>query len=569
MAQDQLEYGKDYKFISNPLNPHLYELRVKDQYGDFEGVNLFFKLATHEPKSYENINLSFDNPNGLGNFNGLIIEPATTDTIVEIDLSSNMRIQELKENKALTLLVKNSLQINRADNLLIAYNQEDRVVIDKFYVNLVDNFMLLNYQPTNEQRVSLHMAHNSAISLHNETKNFEALMFNETGEVKLNLDLYGSKKEKRPIRSIYLTNDKFACVDKKTKEVSLELTGSDSISLHNCEIECGNEKSVITGNIGKLDLKKILLQVRGSLTINANEVSLRHDNNQASAIYRVHEFKTTGDNTINAKVLRSISQSVRLENCNINMPDGELEFNNKKGEGLVDLREFICDDSSVRGLAMTIFLSRNSSFIANSSMDNAPMPLMSGKILESIIFNCIAGDNQISNGIAELNIYNKSEAIKNSKKFEGATFEPLSITWITAKSDYPIDVLFKNCLFKGQKNDIELEHLNFKAISSEFNDTYIEARGKLGKNDEAKMGNLSLENSIFSGHNEIYAIEDSKISSSTIKDTVLSGVSLVENSSMDKFKSMKDVYRDFDSAAKSSEPAPKEVGVVNNEIEAL
>lgn len=568
MAQDFLEYGKDYKFISKPLNPHLYELRVKDQYGDFEGVNLFFKLATHEPKSYENINLSFDNPNGLGNFNGLVIEPATTDTIVEIDLSSKMRIQELKENKALTLLVKNSLQINRADNLLIAYNQEDRVVIDKFYVNLVDNFMLLNYQPTNEQRVSLHMAHNSAISLHNETKNFEALMFNETGQVKLNLDLYGSKKDNKAIETIFLDDDRFSCVDKSAKNISLELTGSDSISLHNCEIECGNEKSVITGNIGKINLKKILLQIRGSLTINANEVSLRHDNNQASAIYRVHEFKTTGDNTINAKVLRSISQSVRLENCNINMPNGELEFNNKKGEGLVDLRDFICDDSSVRGLAMTIFLSRNSSFIANSSMDNAPMPLMSGKILESIIFNCIAGDNQISKGIAELNIYNKSEAIKNSKKFEGATFEPLSITWITAKSDYPIDVLFKNCLFKGQKNDIELNHLNFKAISSEFNDTYIEARGKPDKNDETKMGNLLSENSIFSGHNEIYAIKDSKISSSSIKDTVLSGVSLVENSSMDKFKSMKDVYRDFNSDIKV-EPAPKEVGVVNNEIEAL
>ena len=568
MAQDFLEYGKDYKFTSKPLNPHLYELRVKDQYGNFEGVNLFFKLATHEPKSYENINLSFDNPNGLGNFNGLVIEPATTDTIVEIDLSSKMRIQELKENKALTLLVKNSLQINRADNLLIAYNQEDRVVIDKFYVNLVDNFMLLNYQPTNGQRVSLHMAHNSTISLYNETKSFETVMFNETGEVKLNLDLYGSKKENKPVDSIFLRNDRFACVDKRTKEVSLELTGSDSISLHNCEIECGNEKSVITGNIGKLDLKKILLQVRGSLTINANEVSLRHDNNQASAIYRVHEFKTTGDNTINAKILRSISQSIRLENCNINMPNGELEFNNKKGEGLVDLRDFICDDSSVRGLAMTIFLSRNSSFIANSSMDNAPMPLMSGKILESIIFNCIAGDNQISKGIAELNIYNKSEAIKNSKKFEGATFEPLSITWITAKSDYPIDVLFKNCLFKGQKNEIELNNTNIKAISSEFNDTYIETKGRPDKSDESKMGNLLLENSIFSGHNEIYAIEDSKISSSTIKDTVLSGVSLVENSSMDKFKSMKDFYRDFNSDVKI-EPAPKEVGVVNNEIEAL
>jgi len=568
MAEDYLEYGKDYNFTSNPLNPHLYEIKVRDQYGEFQGVNLFFKLATHEPKSYENINLSFDNPNGLGNFNGLIIEPATTDTIVEIDLSSNIRIKELKENKPLTLLVKDSIRLNRVDNLLIAYNQEDRVIVDRFYANIVDNFMLLNHKPTNDQRISIHMAHNSTISLHNETKSFETVMFNETGEVKLTLDLYGSKKENKPVDSIFLRNDRFACVDKRAKEVSLELTGSDSISLHGCEIECGNERSVISGNIGKLDLKKILLQVRGSLTINANEVSLRHDNNQASAIYRVHEFKTTGDNTINAKILRSISQSIRLENCNINMPNGELEFNNKKGEGLVDLRDFICDDSSVRGLAMTIFLSRNSSFIANSSMDNAPMPLMSGKILESIIFNCIAGDNEISNGIAELNIYNKSEAIKNSKKFEGATFEPLSITWITAKSDYPIDVLFKNCLFKGQKNDIELEHLNFKAISSEFNDTYIEARGKLGKNDEAKMGNLSLENSIFSGHNEICAIEDSKISSSTIKDTFLSGVSLVENSSMDKFKSMKDVYKDFNSDVKI-EPAPKEVGVINNEIEVL
>ena len=568
MAEDYLEYGKDYNFTSNPLNPHLYEIKVRDQYGEFQGVNLFFKLATHEPKSYENIYFRFDNPNGLGNFNGLIIEPATTDTIIEIDLSSKMCIQELKENKNLTLVVKNSLYVNRVDNLLIAYNQGDRVIVDKFYASSVDNFMLLNYQPINEQRVSLSMAHNSAVSLYNETRDFEAVMFNETGQVKLNLDIYGSKKDNRAIESIFLGGDKFSCVNKSVKVVNLELTGSESISLDSCEIECGTEKSVISGNIGKLDLKKILLQIRGSLTINANEVSLRHETNMGAAIYRVHEFKTTGDNTINAKVLRSISQSVRLENCNINMPNGELEFNNKKGEGLVDLRDFICDDSSVRGLAMTIFLSRNSSFIANSSMDNAPMPLMSGKILESIIFNCIAGDNQISNGIAELNIYNKSEAIKNSKKFEGATFEPLSITWITAKSDYPIDVLFKNCLFKGQKNDIELEHLNFKAISSEFNDTYIKACIIPSKIDGINMPNLFLENSIFSGHNEAYIKEDSKISSSTIKDTVLSGVSLVENSSMDKFKSMKDVYKDFNSDVKI-EPAPKEVGVINNEIEVL
>ena len=479
-----------------------------------------------------------------------------------------MCIQELKENKNLTLVVKNSLYVNRVDNLLIAYNQGDRVIVDKFYASSVDNFMLLNYQPINEQRVSFSMAHNSAVSLYNETRDFEAVMFNETGQVKLNLDIYGSKKDNRAIESIFLGGDKFSCVNKSVKVVNLELTGSESISLDSCEIECGTEKSVISGNIGKLDLKKILLQIRGSLTINANEVSLRHETNMGAAIYRVHEFKTTGDNTINAKVLRSISQSVRLENCNINMPNGELEFNNKKGEGLVDLRDFICDDSSVRGLAMTIFLSRNSSFIANSSMDNAPMPLMSGKILESIIFNCIAGDNQISNGIAELNIYNKSEAIKNSKKFEGATFEPLSITWITAKSDYPIDVLFKNCLFKGQKNEIELENTNIKAISSEFNDTFIETKGRPDKNNEAKMGNLLLENSIFSGHNEICAIEDSKINSSTIKDTVLGGVSLVENSSMDKFKTMKDVYKDFNSDVKI-EPAPKEVGVINNEIEVL
>ncbi len=568
MAQDQLEYGKDYKFISKPLNPYLYELRVKDQYGNFEGVNLFFKLATHEPKSYANINLRLDNPNGLGNFNGLIIEPATTDTIVEIDLSSKMRIQELKENKALTLLVKNSLQINRADNLLLAYNQEDKVVIDKFYVNLVDNFTLLNHKPTNEQRISLHMAHNSLISLYNEAKDFEAVMFNETGQVKLNLDLYGSKKDNRVIESIFLDDDRFSCIDKSAKVVNLELTGSNSISLHNCEIECGNEKSVITGNIGKLDLKKILLQVRSSLTINANEVSLRHETNMGATMYRVHELKSVGDNTINARVLRSISQSIRLDNCNINMPDGELEFNNKKGEGLVDLRDFICDDSSVRGLAMTNLYLNKVSFIANSSVDKAPMPLISGSIRQSIFSNCVIGDNQINKGIAELDIHHDSGDRKNSKKFEGVTFEPLSITWIDTKSDYPIDILFKNCLFKGQKNDMELDRLNFKAISSEFNDTYIKASGMPSKIDEIKMPNLLLENSIFNGHNEVYVKEDSKISSSTIKDTTLSEVSLVENSLMDKCKTMKDVYKDFNSAVKI-EPAPKEVGVVNNEIEAL
>ena len=250
------------------------------------------------------------------------------------------------------------------------------------------------------------------------------------------------------------------------------------------------------------------------------------------------------------------------------MPDGELEFNNKKGEGLVDLRDFICDDSSVRGLAMTNLYLNQVSFIANSSVDKAPMPLMAGSIRESIFSNCVIGDNQISKGIAELDIHHDGGAIKNSKKFEGVTFEPLSVTWIDTKSDYPIDILFKNCLFKGQKNDMELDRLNFKAISSEFNDTYIKASGMPSKIDEIKMPNLLLENSIFNGHNEVYVKEDSKISSSTIKDTTLSEVSLVENSLMDKCKTIKDVYKDFNSAVKI-EPAPKEVGVVNNEIEAL
>ena len=208
------------------------------------------------------------------------------------------------------------------------------------------------------------------------------------------------------------------------------------------------------------------------------------------------------------------------------------------------------------------------SFIANSSVDKAPMPLMAGSIRESIFSNCVIGDNQISKGIAELDIHHDSGDIKNSKKFEGVTFEPLSVTWIDTKSDYPIDVFFKNCLFKGKKNEMELNHLNFKAISSEFNDTYIKATIIPSKIDGIKMPNLLLENSIFSGHNEAYIKEDSKINSSTIKDTVLSGVSLVENSLMDKCKTMKDVYKDFNSDVKI-EPAPKEVGVVNNEIEAL
>ena len=568
MDQDYWEYGKDYKLISNPLNPHLYELRVKDQYGNFEGVNLFFKLATHEPKSYENINLSFDNPNVLGNFNGLVIEPATTDTIVEIDLSSKMRIQELKENKALTLLVKNSLHVNRVDNLLIAYNQEDRVIVDKFYASKVDNFTLLNHKPTNNQKISLTMAHNSLISLYNEAKSFEALMFNETGGVKLNLDLYGSKKDNRAIDTIFLADDKFSCVDKSAKVVSLELTGSDSISLDKCEVECGNERSVISGNIGKLDLKKILLQIRGSLTINANEVSLRHDSNLTGTIYRVHEFKAIGDNTINVKVLRSISQGISLKDCTINMPNGELEFNNKKREAMVELDSFVCSDSSARGLAMTDFYSKDFSFIVNGNVEKTPMPLIFGTIKQSILFNCIVGDNQISEGAAKLHICHDGGDIKNSKKFEGVTFEPSSFTNITTKSDYPIDVLFKNCLFKGEYNEIAPENTNFKAISSEFSDTYIEARGKPDKNNETKMPNLLLENSIFNGHNEVYVKENSKISSSTIKDTTLSEVSLVENSSMDKFKSMKDVYKDFNSDIKV-EPAPKEIGIINNEIEAL
>lgn len=580
MAQDFLEYGKDYKFTSKPLNPYLYELRVKDQYGNFEGVNLFFKLATHEPKSYENINLSFDNPNLLGNFNGLIIEPATTDTIIEIDLSSRFSVKNVKSSKALTILIKDHLKINEVDSFAILYDQEDKIFMKKLYASKVDNFIISNYNNVMDQSITLTMAHNSNISLNGGVKNFEALFFNETGEVRANIGFIGGfkrnydfKKNKNtyksiPIEKIHLANNRFFCVDKNVKEISLKIPGDNFVSITDCEIECDKIKSVISGDIGKLDLNKILLSVKGSLNIKADEVSLRHDKIQGSSNYRAHEFNIIGNNTIKAKVLRSISQSVRLENCNINMPDGELEFNDKKGEDRVELKGLVCNDSSARGLAMTNFYSKNSSFFVDKDMSNTPMPLISGNIQDTTMVDCVVGDNQLHKGIVELNIRDIDKLMKNAKKFGGIAFAPFSSTSIVIKSGYPVETLFENCLFKGQKNEIELNNTNIKAISSEFNDTYIETKGRPDKSDESKMGNLSLENSIFSGHNEICAIEDSKISSSTIKDTVLSGVSLVENSSMDKFKTMKDVYKDFNSDVKI-EPAPKEVGVVNNEIEAL
>lgn len=107
--------------------------------------------------------------------------------------------------------------------------------------------------------------------------------------------------------------------------------------------------------------------------------------------------------------------------------------------------------------------------------------------------------------------------------------------------------------------DSGLTNTNLLVTNSEFKNSSIELVGE--KNSICSFFNSILENRV-----EILLITDTKIESSSIKDTILSQVELIKNSSMSNFKSIKRSYKDFNAVI--SEEA-KYIGVVDRLLELL
>ena len=540
-----LKYGKDYKLVSSPLDLHLYEVKVIGEDGELTNTNLFFKLATHDPESYTNITLILEDYNPaptIFDFKGLIIEPASTNTIIELDLGSKIKFKKVKvsnkwpvgavynvtkPDEAITLLIDKHLEIKEAKDVSIFFNQDGRVIFKDFNIEKAFLFSFYNYTPIKNQEFSICDISNTSISSYNFIENIRVVSVNKSKVRGVNIILDGSTDKIIPIQNVDLS--------------FLNTNGSHK------------NIGTIYGNIERLRVNDVVLSLLGTTKVDGEEFTI---NNFGQGNLQRVEFRDF--NHIKAKKIIINDTTLIAKDLHINMPNGVLEFNDKI-EKSVTLCNFTCNDKTDRGLVLSGLYSDKSSIITSEALAGSQTPLISGILCSYIMKDCIIGDNSLVGGQATFNIIEYGENELVSKNFEGVIFEPGSETRIKAEVESSTNIIFKNSIFRASKNEILINNTNLLVTNSEFKNSSIELVGE--KNSICSFFNSILENRV-----EILLITDTKIESSSIKDTILSQVELIKNSSMSNFKSRKRSYKDFNAVI--SEEA-KYIGVVDRLLELL
>ena len=570
-----LKYGKDYKLISTPLNPHLYEVKIIGGDGGLTNTNLFFKLATHDPESYTNITLILEDyipAPTIFDFKGLIIEPASTDTVIELDLGSKIKIKKVKisnkwpvgavynvtkPDEAITLLIDKHLGIKEAKDVSIFFNQDGRVIFKDFNIEKAFLFSFYNYTPIKNQEFSICDISNTSISSYNFIENIRAVSVNKSKVRGVNIILNGSTDKIVPIQNVDLS---FLNIDRSGGDEHnlsyYRLTGAKEISLKNTTLYTNSSHKnfgSIWGNLDRLRVNDVVLSLLGSTKVDGEDFIINNFGQGNPQRVELRDF-----NWIKAKKIIIDGTALIAKGLNISMPNGVLEFNNKI-EKSVTLCNFTCNDKTDRGLVLSGLYSDKSSIITSEALAGSQTPLISGILCSFIMKDCIIGDNSLVGGQATFNIIEYGENELVSKNFEGVIFEPGSETRIKAEVESSTNIIFKNSIFRASKNEILINNTNLLVTNSEFKNSSIELVGE--KNSICSFSNSILENRV-----EILLITDTKIESSSIKDTILSQVELIKNSSMSNFKSIKRSYKDFNAVI--SEEA-KYIGVVDRLLELL
>jgi len=245
---------------------------------------------------------------------------------------------------------------------------------------------------------------------------------------------------------------------------------------------------------------------------------------------------------------------------NIFFKDNSEVFTKYEGKENSYLDSFVYENSSNNGICFSCFDSSYGSIIVSSEATTMPTPIISGIINRTILHNCTIGDSEKALVPTYFYFYHADGGGNIQKNLSGVIFEPKSETSILTYGDQAGSLVFKNCLFKGSKNELEINDIDIKADNSEFNNVVIRANGKPGSNQKAEC---VLNTSVLTDRVELLAMNKVEINSSTLKDTTLSETNLVEGSVMDNFKGNKSEYKNFFSNSKD-EPNI-EVGVASSE----
>lgn len=542
--------NKDYELRQNSQNNDLYELFSK-------GANTGLKLKLKEGKDkYKNITFQGDITKNFQQ-KEMILEPLSTDTIIDINLDSYVSI-ETKDN---ILLVKDEFRIGKAYDVYMFFSNET-----KSYDNGYDNIMIEKLSVNNSKDVTLYFE--------NVVKNLNIESVNNNGVSKRG-HIYFKQGSIRDIQEINLTNITTMCDYRDRPLTSLEFTVFDSFVANNVlfignnvEGACGFSKDDedVGAGADSMEFRNVKISLDNLNTIAARSMKIigSKDNNQS--LYKWNEpldFEQRDIGCyIRCKEFKCIDQKVDIRYSSISAP-GSIVTVGEEGS----TNEVTLNNASISSKA------KKDIHIQNLMLTDTEIEYTKDYKQDEIKLKNITTNGGFFTDVAFLGDNVDIESKKNLKmvSMENVVFKPLSNVKINHMENFACtlnNIVFDNVQFEGncilntsgipnkikktnfsntettiklndnaftslQNIDYELYHSGSRAIDWEKNAAYRESL-----TEKLRSFSFSISDSTFKGKNTFIAQEKNiKIEKSNIENCQLSNIKRVEESNIVNFSS--------------------------------
>lgn len=542
--------NKDYELRQNSQNNDLYELFSK-------GANTGLKLKLKEGKDkYKNITFQGDITKNFQQ-KEMILEPLSTDTIIDINLDSYVSI-ETKNN---ILLVKDEFRIGKAYDVYMFFSNET-----KSYDNGYDNIMIEKLSVDNSKDLTLYFG--------NVVKNLNIESVNNNGVSKSG-HINFKQGSIRDIQEINLTNLTTMCDYRDRNLTSFEFTVFDSFKANNvllignnAEGACGfskDDEEVGTG-ADSIEFRNVKICLHDLNTIAARSMKIigSKDNNQSFYTWNEpvdFEQRDIGC-YIKCKEFNCIDQKVDIRYSSISAPGSIVTVGE---EGSTD--EVVLNHTFIRSKA------KKDIHIQNLALTDTEIKYTKDYKQDEIKLKNITTNGGFFTDVAFLGDNVDIESKKNLKmvSMENVVFKPLSNVKINHMENFACtlnNIVFDNVQFEGncilntsgipneikktifsntettiklndsaftslQNIDYELYHSGSRAIDWEKNAAYRESL-----TEKLRSFSFSISDSTFKGKNTFIAQEKNiKIEKSNIENCQLSNIKRVEESNIVNFSS--------------------------------
>ena len=542
--------NKDYELRQNSQNNDLYELFSK-------GANTGLKLKLKEGKDkYKNITFQGDITKNFQQ-KEMILEPLSTDTIIDINLDSYVSI-ETKDN---ILLVKDEFRIGKAYDVYMFFSNET-----KSYDNGYDNIMIEKLSVDNSKDVTLYFG--------NVVKNLTMKSVNNNGVSKKG-HIYFKQGSIRDIQEINLTNITTMCDYDHIPSTSLEFTVFDSFVANNVlfignnvEGACGFSKDDedVGAGADSMEFRNVKICLHDLNTIAARSMKIigSKDNNQSfytwnepvdfeqrdigcyikckefkcidqkvdiryssisapGSIVTVGEKGSTDEVVLNHTFIRSkAKKDIHIQN--LTLTDTEIEYTKDYKQDEIKLKNITTNGGFFTDVA---FLGDNVDIESKKSLKMVTMENVVFKPSSNVKINHMENFACTLNNIVFDNVQFEGNCILNTSGIPNEIKK-------TIFSNTETTIKLNDSAFTSLQNiDYELYHSGSRAIDWEKNAAYRESL-----TEKLRSFSFSISDSTFKGKNTFIAQEKNiKIEKSNIENCQLSNIKRVEESNIVNFSS--------------------------------